>query len=200
MECAENYQKLIARRAELLKKVDIHFRHGNDFKQQGADLETQYLMEMDSIDHVLDTNCIGRYKFAMEFAKKNRVNRVFDIGCAYGHQSEVFNASGIEYIGINEHDLSPFWNKDQFKYIVKHYPFSIEATNNDMAVSILCLVWNCYLHDGDRTLNEQLESLSRDFKKALLYIPQEKISHVAKYYDKFEVYENGMAYFAKEVE
>ena len=196
MERVENYQKLIARRAELFKKTDIHFRHGNDFKQQGVDLGTHYLMEMDSLDHVMDTNCIGRYKFAMEFAKAKGVNRVFDIGCAYGHQSEVFVDSNVEYVGINEHDLSPFWNQDKFKYVVKHYPFPIETKDTDMAVSILCLVWNCYLHEGEKTLTKQIESLSRDFKKALLYVPQEKVKCVAEYYDKYEACKNGMVYFS----
>lgn len=194
-------ERLKERRKDLIFKTDIHFRHGNDFrnntgvKSQEEEQFWEHCMELDSLDHVMEINGISRYRFAMEIAKDKGVDRVFDIGCAYGHQSEVFVGSGVEYVGINENRLD-FWNKDKYEYIIAHYPFPI-STNNDMAVSILCLFWNCYLHEGEETLVKQLEHLSRDFKKALLYIPREMIQYVAKGYDKHETYDNGMVYFER---
>ena len=112
-----------------------------------------------------------------------------------GHQSEVFIDSDIEYIGINDLPVKNYWNSDRYKYITKQYPFKIEAKETDLAVSLLCLTWNCYLYKGEKTLKEQCEALTRDFKNVLLYMQKDKLLFVAKYFKSYEMLHDNFVYF-----
>lgn len=145
--------------------------------------DDKYLRKAYSIDVFFECKVYKKYQKFTKFCKENGFDRVFDIGCAFGFQSEVFLETGVSYVGINEDNID-FWNKDVFKYIAKHYPFEIKARDTDLAVSSLCLAWNCYLYEGEKTLKEQCEALSRDFKSCLLYIPNDKIEFVSSFFKK----------------
>lgn len=160
--------------------------------------DDQALREFDSLGHVFECGGIEHYRIAMEHAKKIGARRVFDVGCAYGHQSEVFVDSGVDYVGINNHDLVEFWNRDRYEYLVGEYPMDIKTSKSDMAVSVLCLTWNCYLFDGIETLKAQCEALARDFNHVLLYMPRESVGFVAKHFDGHENLGRNFVYFYKQ--
>lgn len=178
-----NYKRLEQRRDELNKLSDK------------VNNNTVYLMEMDCIDHFFECEGYKTYEKILDFAEANKFKRVFDIGCAYGHQSEVFINSKVDYVGINEGKCG-YWNGDRYKYMSKYYPFKIEANTNDLAVSVLCLTWNCYLREGNKTLKEQCESLQRDFKSVLLYMPMEMIDFVKGYFKDYKIIDKNLVSFS----
>ena len=51
--------------------------------------DDENLMLLDSIDNFFECETYKKYEFVLNFCKKNGFNRIFDIGCAYGLQSEV---------------------------------------------------------------------------------------------------------------
>lgn len=153
-----------------------------------------YVMEEDCIAHLFEAEGFQRYNTVLNFAEKNGFKRVFDIGCAFGHQSEIFLNSNVDYVGINDSILE-FWNRDRYKYISAIYPIHLKADEDDLAVSILCLTWNCYLYEGEKTLQAQCEQLKKDFKHCLLYIAEDKIDFVLKYYENYELLSDGFIYF-----
>ena len=61
--------------------------------------KTEYLMEDDTICHVLG-NTGAIYESIARFCNEHSIERVVDIGCAYGHQSEIFYEQGIDYTGF----------------------------------------------------------------------------------------------------
>lgn len=145
---------------------------------------TELMMEMDCIDNLFECKGIETYEQIAEICKENGFDRVFDIGCAYGHQSIIFSEADIWYFGIGNDNVE-FYNRSKCSYEIGKYPFQlIHATNNNrsVAVSVLCLTWNCYLYEGDKTLREQLEALQRDFKHVILYMQADKLSEVEKYF------------------
>lgn len=155
----------------------------------------EYAMEEDCVTHFYECKGFETYEKILEFAKQNHFEKVYDVGCAYGHQSEIFLDSGVEYVGVNESEID-YWNKDRFKYISNHYPFEIQAGIKDLAVSVLCLTWNCYLYENEKTLQEQCEALQRDFRHCLLYMSKDKIDFVKKYFKNCEVIEGNLVYFS----
>lgn len=157
--------------------------------------DSKYLIEADCIEHFLYDEDRD-YKFIRDFAKERNFKRVVDIGCAMGHQSEEFLDGEVGYVGIDEY-RSNFWNGDKFEYIVNRYPFKFEAKEGDLAVSKLCLTWNCYLYEGEKTMHEQLKALSRDFDKCLLYIPKENVEIISKYFKNYEILKDSFVYFYK---
>lgn len=158
--------------------------------------DSEYLMEIDCIDHFFECEGLNKYSLVAKFCKERGFNKAYDIGCAYGHQSEVFLLNGINYFGIDE-NCTNFWNKDKCEYKTKSYPFKINAKENELAVSILCLTWNCYLDEGDITLHNQLKQLSDDFNNCLLYIAKDKVNIVKKYFKGYEHIEGNFHYFYK---
>ena len=175
------YEKIVELRKEILDLTE------------GAN-DRKHLMMLDSIDNFFECETYKKYEFILDFCKKNGFNRVFDIGCAYGLQSEIFLNTEVDYVGIDEWNLE-FWNNDNFKYIINRYPFKIEAKDDDLAVSSLCLTWNCYLYDGDETLRKQCEALQRDFKQCLLYMQEDKIDFVNQYFKKVKILDGNFVYF-----
>lgn len=105
----------------------------------------------------------------------------------------MFLESSVDYVGIDENSLD-FWNKDRYRYIVGNYPFSINVENRDLAVSSLCLGWNRYLYEGEKTLYEQFKDLSRDFNHYLIYMPKDRVKYASKYFSFYEI-EEGLVYF-----
>lgn len=159
----------------------------------GKSLDLERRMDLDNF---FECEVGDKYKTMLDFCKNKGYKRVFDVGCAYGTQSEVFIDSRIEYVGINDHKL-PFWNSDKYEYIIKRYPFEIKTKEGDIAVSTLCLTWNCYLYNGETTLNEQLSQLSKDFESAILHITKDKLDYVAKYFPVYEYVNENTYYFKK---
>lgn len=163
----------------------------NLYENENLDLERR----MD-LDNFFECEVGDKYKTILNFCKDKGYKRVFDIGCAFGTQSEVFIGSGIEYVGINDHKLT-FWNSDKYDYIVNRYPLEIKTEEADIAVSTLCLTWNCYLYNGEATLNEQLSQLSKDFESVILHIPKDKLEYVLKYFPVYECVDKNTYYFNK---
>jgi hypothetical protein len=169
----KKYQKLLDRRKECIK---LYKKTNND----------NYLREDDSILHVLGAGGIENYEFIVDFCTKNNITFVYDIGAAYGHQSEMFlqNNEDIIYVGVEAqaNELRNFWNNDKYTYIQGKYPCELNPKGNDLAISVLCLGWNCYLYEGEKTINEQFKALSKDFEHALIFAPHETKEIAEKYF------------------
>lgn len=155
--------------------------------------DVKYLMEYDSICHFFEGGH-ERYEEISKYCIKNEFKKVFDIGCAYGFQSEVFLNNNINYVGIDAGNQN-FWNKDKFQYVVNEYPFKIDANDEDLAISVLCLTWNCYLYEGETTLRKQCEALSRDFKNCLLYMQIDKLNIVKEYFKSYKIIKDNFVFF-----
>lgn len=159
------------------------------------DLNDDFLIERDCLDHFFECETGKIYETIIKVCKEKGYNRVFDIGCAYGHQSECFLNTGVDYIGIDQYECN-FWNSDLYEYKVNRYPYKIESTKNDIAISVLCLTWNCYLVEGEKTLREQLQRLKDDFGKAILYIANDKVDIVKEYMANCEKLDTTLYYFS----
>lgn len=137
------------------------------------------------------------YEFIAKWCLENNISKVYDIGCGYGHQSEFFIENKINYVGIESENLSSFWRENQLNYLKKSYPFKINTNKNDLAISVLCLTWNCYLTDGEKTLHKQLKQLSEDFNHCLLFIAKDKVDFVKCYYKEHINLGGNYHYFSK---
>lgn len=180
------YERLIERFKECNTQYDL--TNDNIFLMEHACIIS--LMEEDGAG-------IRPYEIIADFAKNNGINKVYDIGCAYGHQSEVFLNNNLDYVGIETTMSGQFWNNDKFSYIKKEYPFEIKAGSDEIAISVLCLTWNCYLYEGEKTLDEQLEALYRDFHHCILYAPKEMVSYISKYFKNVTEIGRSLYYFSK---
>lgn len=156
--------------------------------------ENKLLMEHESIINYFESGR-GRYKKALEFCKKKGFIKAYDIGCAYSFQSELFIDYNIDYVGIDIRN-NEFWNYGRFVHLNKTYPFEIKANKeNDVAISILCLGWNCYLTNGEETLRTQMEQLSKDFNHVILYIDSRHLNIINSYFKGYECFDNSFYYF-----
>lgn len=151
-------------------------------QDQGNDA---YLSEMDTLGHFFEAGGVEHYSQIASFCKERNIKRVVDIGCAYGHQSEIFMHEDIDYLGIERGD-DDFWNSDKFTYVTGMYPCEIPVNQGDLAVSVLCLGWNCYLHENEVTLRKQCEALRNDFEHCLLYLPKDKVEAFSKHFKRTE--------------
>lgn len=140
------------------------------------------LMKFDDLLNQFECESFEIYGEIAKIAKQNQVNNIYDIGCATAYQSEVFKQENINYVGIEGYFTGKgYWNDNIFKYIEKPYPFKIDASKNDIAISKLCIGWNCFKFE-DNTYLKQLEALSRDFKTVILYTTGEFIDIAHKYF------------------
>lgn len=154
------------------------------------------LHEMNALDHVMECLTIPRYEKMISFAIEKGFKTVCDIGCAYGHQSELCR-DRIKYIGIDDGDQE-FYNlwEDFTTYMRMNYPcvgglFSINKETT-MAISVLALGWNCYKY-SDKTFDKQFKALSEDFGASLLYVPIEQGEILKKYFKHVEIIEEEKA-------
>lgn len=182
------YQRLIDRRDELLTKGKKLYLEGKD--------TIEYDMEIDCIDHFFEAGGLKNYETIASFCKENNIDKVIDIGCAYAHQSECFLNSDIEYMGVNNHSHK-YWNSGQFQYITGNYPCELPVKSKDLAVSVLCLTWNCYLYEGEKTLIEQCKALKRDFDHCLLYVTNNGKEMMSRYFPTVKEVRGGFYYFSK---
>ena len=189
----QKYKRLKERSYYLLAKYKELSSKNEDNKYK------KYLIEDDCIGHFFECEGYKTYEDIAKFCKEKGFKRAFDIGCAYGHQSECFIDTDVEYIGIEQTMWGDFWNSDRYNYINGTYPFSIDTLDKDIAVSVLCLTWNCYLSNGEETLKAQLEQLSKDFKHCLLYLAEDKIPKVLEYYKFHSKVKDKLYYFSNEV-
>ena len=155
------------------------------------DIKSELLRELDCIDHLIECGSLSGYRKAMNFAIENGYETICDIGCAYGHQSELFKGE-LNYIGIND-NLVRFYNaNEQFtRYIVDDYPnrnIKRFIPENTLAVSILCMGWECYKVRDDE-FDRQFKALSEDFAASLLYMPLEREEILQKYYKNIAIIE-----------
>ena len=158
--------------------------------------ENKLLMEHNSIINYFESGR-KKYKKALDFCKKKGFLKAYDIGCAYGFQSELFITYNIDYVGIDcSVKNDEFWDSGRFIHLNKTYPFKIKADKqNDVAISILCLCWNCYLTDGEETLRTQMEQLSKDFNHVILYIDNRFFNIVKSYFKGYESFDSLFYYF-----
>ena len=161
-----------------------------------------YLMEENSLMHFFECETKDIYENVIRAASNKGFKRVFDIGCAFGHQSEAFlNFGGLEYVGIDDSIPKGYaWNNKVYEYILGTYPFEMKTETTDIAVSVLCLGWNCYLYEGDETLKAQIEALARDFGSAILYIPKGIVDFILSYYSFAEKIGDGLYFFTNKTE
>lgn len=145
-----------------------------------------YFIELDSLSHFFEAGGVETYSKIAAFCKERGIGRVVDIGCSYGHQSEIFLNGDLEYVGIDQ-GSHPYWNEDRFTYFSDRYPCEIPVKKGDLGISVLCLTWNCYLYEKEKTLNDQCEALKRDFDHCLLYMQNEQIEAVSKHFKRTEV-------------
>lgn len=157
--------------------------------------DIEYLMEDDSLCHIMECGRLALYETIAKVAKEKGATRVFDIGCAYGHQSEIFLNEKMTYIGVTDHQ-SDFWNRDTFDYIVGRYPCELPVQKGDIGVSVLCLTWNCYLYNGEDTLRNQCEALQRDFEHCLIYAQDDNVNFLKGYFKEVTHIEDNLYYFS----
>jgi len=139
------------------------------------------LMKMDCLCTQFECETFPFYDQAAEICQKLGATKIYDIGCAYGYQSEVFLQRNMEYVGIEGFFTGEgYWNNDKFSYIEKEYPFKINASETDIAISHLCIGWNCYNFDG--IWEEQAKQLALDFKTVLLNCQTEFLPILKKYF------------------
>lgn len=182
------YHRLLERRNEVLEIGRKNYELGNDTCDAGR--------EMDCIDHVFECERLLTYETIALFCKENNIQKAVDIGCAYGHQSECFLIHGIDYLGL-DNALLPFWNREKYTFVKGVYPCSLPIQKGDLGVSVMCLTWNCYLYDKEKTLQAQCEALVRDFDHCILYITQEASEYVSKYFPKMKKLSYQTYYFSK---
>ena len=154
----------------------------------------ELLYEMNSLDHVLECLTIPQYEQMISFAIEKGFKAVCDIGCAYGHQSELCR-DRIKYIGIDDGSQDFYNLYESFtRYIREHYPCRLFAVDKEttMAISVLALGWNCYKYSDDE-YDKQFKALSEDFGASLLYVPIEQGEILKKYFKHVEIIEEEKA-------
>lgn len=142
----------------------------------------EYLHKQYCLEHFFEISS-STYEEIVKYCIDNEVEGVVDIGCAYGYQSELFLVNDINYIGIDE-SSDYFWNSEKFTYYKVKYPCDMKKYNNYLAISSLCISWNCYLHEGEKTLNDQFYQLSNDFRRCLIYGSPENMMVAKKYFSE----------------
>lgn len=159
------------------------------------DQQIEYLVEDDCLMHFFGAGGVENYESIANFCIENNIEAIVDIGCAYGHQKEIFDQANIHYTGINDNKMD-FWKNDGDNYLVGTYPCDVFVERDTLAVSVLCLTWNVYLYEKEKTLQEQCEALQRDFKHCLLYTTDEGMACVSKYFKETEKVGQGLYYFS----
>lgn len=163
-------------------RLDRRWQDVLELSRQKRD-DDKYLMELDSLLHVMERLSI--YEDILEHVKKIGGKRVIDIGCANGHQSEVFIDSEVKYSGLELFEVD-FFNRDTCEYKVATYPCELNTSDGDVGVSVLCLTWNCFLWDGEKTLHQQCAALKRDFSDCILYTTSDKLPVITQYFAKVD--------------
>lgn len=163
-------------------------------------------MEMYCIDEVMADIYDGRkpetperyegilnwYDLTAEIAEELGVDHVYDMGCAYGHQSVIYEAAGIRYTGIDMYDFENPFPDNGADYIIRKYPFSIPREDDDlrMAVSHLCLGW---FSSREPEIQEmEFQQIAEDFDYYMCQVPYRinKENLYDKYFDTLKVWQS----------
>ncbi len=159
-----------------------------DFKKAFKNLEkyrNELLRELNSLDHVLECS-LKNYDFMIDFAVKKDFHEVVDIGCAYGHQTELCRGR-INYIGVDR-ELVNFYIPYECYCLPEGYPTDKTLSHNQfktsLAISNLCIGWNCYV--DEKEAKKQFKALKRDFKASLLYLPKDRENILKKVFKNVE--------------
>ena len=163
-------------------------------------------MEMYCIDEVMTDIYDGRkpetperyegilnwYDLTAEIAEELGVDHVYDIGCAYGHQSVIYETAGIRYTGIDMYDFENPFPDNGADYIIRKYPFSIPREDDDlrMAVSHLCLGW---FSSREPEIQEmEFQQIAEDFDYYMCQVPYRinKENLYDKYFDTLKVWQS----------
>lgn len=150
-----------------------------------------FLQADHSLSHFFQSS-MTIYLEMLNICQENNIEKVYDIGCGYGWQSEIFLRGGVKYTGI-EVDKHIYWKEnmaDDINYINKEYPFKIETEPNEAVISNMCLSWNCYLKEKE-TLEKQVETVKRDFNQAILYLSKERAKHFINAFNQCKILQNG---------
>lgn len=145
-------------------------------------------MEMDCIEHYYEAGGKEDYSMIADICTTLSMEGIIDIGCAYGHQSEVFLKHGLKYHGIDNW-CHAFWNSDEsgISYQTGQYPCEITVNKKNMLpVSRLCLGFE--LRD--------YAAIARDFDLILTDAPKEGRQELSKYF-MFAAEINGYFLFVK---
>lgn len=172
---------------EGMKLDKIHTRY-NELSKMYKIGEQKILEEKYAIEVQMECESYKDYFFAGKIAKSLGLERIVDIGCAYGHQSEVIVQQGLNYLGVNKHVLN-FYKPDNAEFLIGHYPLPLPLREKDLGVSFLSLFWNCYLYEED-TLKKQIEAVSKDFNYFLTDVPADKFELVSSAFTCFERFGN----------
>ena len=104
------------------------------------------------------------YEEVALFCFRNKIKDVTDIGCCYGFQSEFFvnrSRKPIQYTGVETTNfLGYFYKEDKHSYIHAKYP--CDLPHGKLAVSHLCVGFECSGEEVYKTLAEQFEYLAID--------------------------------------
>lgn len=147
-----------------------------------------FLRASDSLEGFLSEGMLT-YLDMLNICQKNNISKVYDVGCGFGWQSEIFWKGGVKYLGIDVDDSLSFWKNnavDGINYINKEYPFSISADKDEALISSMCLSWECYFRDKD-TLKKQAEAVIRDFDQAILVLADENADIFIQGFKKCEI-------------
>lgn len=118
-----------------------------------------------------------------ELSIMNGFEALYDIGCAYGLQGDIIRQNGMKYVGVDNQPGKHMYEKDGVSYIFNEYPFKINAARNSIAVSHLCIGWNCFFPLPEEK-EETYRQLAEDFSTVILHIPEEEIPRIDKYFKR----------------
>ena len=161
------------------------------------DEEPERFYDQHSYSLMCTLECISNYEFIKDFCLKNNFKSVFDIGCCFGYQSEVFYESGIQYRGLDDTISKYLWNSELYEYQVGRFPCDVKSRKGELGISVLCLGWNCYLYEGAKTLDEQFESLVNQFEYSLIYMQQNLVPLISRHFSKVEHLEDNFYFFKR---
>jgi len=168
-----------------MKKIDYLKRTNKKLQNYREEL----LKELDCLDHVLECS-LKNYDFMINFAIEKGFDEVVDIGCAYGHQSELCEGR-IKYIGIDREYVN-FYKPSKCFCLIEGYPNNNNSFNHrftdSLAISNLCVGWNCYVDEKEAL--EQFKALKKDFKASLLQLPKEREKLLKKVFGNVEKIKN----------
>ena len=165
-----NWREELKKRYRKLEKT-LSYNCGHDEKDMN-----QMEEEMDTIDHVIF--CTGDFYDAVASCmKENGIHEVVDIGCANGHQAEVFLQNGLSYTGVECCTYLDMWKPEQVTYLFGVYPFSI-GEKRRLGCSNLC--YGYLVHD--------YKALAEQFDEVILGNIQDK-NEIEKYFTIHEMME-----------
>jgi SAM-dependent methyltransferase len=60
-----------------------------------------FLQAQHSLDHFFSCSGMSTYIEMLNICQNNNIEKVYDIGCGFGWQSEIFLRGNVKYVGID---------------------------------------------------------------------------------------------------